>query len=82
MTRVFLRPCITVNAMRICRSKASSAHTAAHTIPESRVCVRCHSKDLWSPACYSDLTGKVVTYTLDAFFPSPEHQPLSALLKW
>jgi hydroxymethylglutaryl-CoA synthase len=43
-----------------------------HQFPKGRVCVRCHAKDLWSPVCYSDLTGKVVTYTLDAFFPSPE----------
>ncbi|MCC7516554.1 MAG: hypothetical protein IT470_04350, partial [Pseudomonadales bacterium] len=47
-------------------------HCGTHQFPKGRVCVRCHSKDQWTPACYSDLTGKVVTYTLDAFFPSPE----------
>ncbi len=47
-------------------------HCGTHQFPKGRVCVRCHSKDQWSPACYSDLTGRVVTYTLDAFFPSPE----------
>ncbi|MEZ5539007.1 MAG: zinc ribbon domain-containing protein [Pseudomonadales bacterium] len=47
-------------------------HCGTHQFPKGRVCVRCHSKDLWTPACYSDLTGSVVTYTLDAFFPSPE----------
>ena len=48
------------------------SHCGTHQFPKGRVCVRCHSKDQWAPACYSDLTGKVVTYTLDAFFPSPE----------
>ncbi|HNN87813.1 MAG TPA: zinc ribbon domain-containing protein, partial [Pseudomonadales bacterium] len=48
------------------------AHCGTHQFPKGRVCVRCHSKDQWTPACYSDLSGKVVTYTLDAFFPSPE----------
>ena len=48
------------------------SHCGTHQFPKGRVCVRCHSKDQWTPACYSDLTGKVVTYTLDAFFPSPE----------
>ncbi|HQQ62086.1 MAG TPA: zinc ribbon domain-containing protein [Pseudomonadales bacterium] len=47
-------------------------HCGTHQFPKGRVCVRCHAKDLWTPSCYSDLTGKVVTYTLDAFFPSPE----------
>jgi hydroxymethylglutaryl-CoA synthase len=48
------------------------SHCGTHQFPKGRVCVRCHSKDHWTPACYSDLTGRVVTYTLDAFFPSPE----------
>ena len=48
------------------------SHCGTHQFPKGRVCVRCKTKDQWTPACYSDLTGKVVTYTLDAFFPSPE----------
>ncbi len=47
-------------------------YCGTHQFPKGRVCVRCHSKDQWQPVYYSVLTGKVVTYTLDAFFPSPE----------
>lgn len=43
-----------------------------HQFPKGRICVRCNKADQFTPVCYSAATGRVVTYTLDAFFPSPE----------
>lgn len=43
-----------------------------HQFPKGRICVRCNKPDQFTPVCYSSATGRVVTYTLDAFFPSPE----------
>ncbi|MCB1615516.1 MAG: hypothetical protein KDI30_05830 [Pseudomonadales bacterium] len=43
-----------------------------HQFPKGRVCVRCGQKDQWTPVTYANASGEVVTYTFDAFFPSPE----------
>jgi uncharacterized OB-fold protein len=43
-----------------------------HQFPKGRVCVRCGSKDNWAPVNYQERHGKVLTYTFDAFYPSPE----------
>jgi 3-hydroxy-3-methylglutaryl CoA synthase len=40
--------------------------------PQQRVCESCRSKDAFEPARLSDRTGRVVTYTLDFFFPTPD----------
>ena len=40
--------------------------------PAQRVCESCFAKDDFSPVRLSDRIGKVVTYTFDFFFPTPE----------
>ncbi|MFQ5514842.1 MAG: 3-oxoacyl-[acyl-carrier-protein] synthase III C-terminal domain-containing protein [Myxococcota bacterium] len=40
--------------------------------PQPRVCYRCHSRDRWEPLRLSDRRGRVLAYTFDYFFPSPE----------
>ncbi len=40
--------------------------------PKQRVCETCFAKDDFEPARLSDRSGRVVTYTLDHFFPTPE----------
>lgn len=40
--------------------------------PKGRVCFRCGRKDAFTPEDYAERGGTVVTYTLDAFFPSPD----------
>ena len=44
----------------------------AHQFPKGRVCVRCGKRDRWQDESYAEARGRVVTYTLDAFFPSPD----------
>lgn len=39
--------------------------------PKGRVCGGCGVKDAFTPQDYSDRGGTLITYTLDAFFPSP-----------
>ena len=39
--------------------------------PKGRVCIRCGTKDSFAAETYADRGGSLVTYTLDAFFPSP-----------
>jgi 3-hydroxy-3-methylglutaryl CoA synthase/uncharacterized OB-fold protein len=43
-----------------------------HQFPKGRVCVRCGQRDRFQPVSYAEATGRIVTYTLDAFFPSPD----------
>jgi 3-hydroxy-3-methylglutaryl CoA synthase len=50
-----------------------------HQFPKGRVCVRCASKDQWTPAEYASAKGRVITYTLDAFYPTPE-QPMAVAI--
>jgi len=40
--------------------------------PAQRVCETCFSRDEFDPALLSDRIGRVVTYTFDYFFPSPD----------
>ena len=40
--------------------------------PAQRVCESCFVKDDFEPARLSDRTGRVVTYTFDYFFPTPD----------
>jgi 3-hydroxy-3-methylglutaryl CoA synthase len=40
--------------------------------PIQRVCERCFAKDDFAPERLADKTGRVVTYTFDFFFPTPE----------
>lgn len=39
--------------------------------PKGRVCIRCGAKDAFVAEDFAERTGRIVTYTLDAFFPSP-----------
>lgn len=39
--------------------------------PKGRVCIRCGTKDSFTPEDFAERGGALVTYTLDAFFPSP-----------
>lgn len=40
--------------------------------PIQRVCERCFAKDDFAPERLAEKTGRVVTYTFDYFFPTPE----------
>ncbi len=40
--------------------------------PAQRVCESCFARDDFQPECLSDRIGRVVTYTFDYFFPSPD----------
>ncbi len=44
----------------------------AHQFPNQRVCESCFAKDDFTPARFSDRIGRVVTYTFDFFFPTPD----------
>ncbi|OCC25140.1 hypothetical protein MB02_00110 [Croceicoccus estronivorus] len=39
--------------------------------PKQRVCIRCGARDCFIAEDFADQAGALVTYTLDAFFPSP-----------
>ena len=39
--------------------------------PAQRVCERCFARDNFEPVALSERIGRVVTYTLDYFFPTP-----------
>lgn len=40
--------------------------------PKGRVCIRCHGQGPFTREVFAEGRGRVVTFTLDAFFPSPE----------
>jgi 3-hydroxy-3-methylglutaryl CoA synthase/uncharacterized OB-fold protein len=40
--------------------------------PNQRVCETCFAKDEFDPVRLSDRTGRVLTYTFDYFFPTPD----------
>jgi len=40
--------------------------------PAQRVCESCFAKDRFEKVRLSDQVGKIVTYTFDFFFPTPE----------
>lgn len=52
-----------------------------HQFPKGRVCVRCGSKDEWAAYTYANCTGKVLTYTHDAFYPSPEPPTVATIIE-
>jgi 3-hydroxy-3-methylglutaryl CoA synthase len=52
-----------------------------HQFPKGRVCVRCGTKDNWTPATYTQNTGKILTYTHDAFYPSPEPPTVATIVE-
>lgn len=39
--------------------------------PKGRVCIRCGTRDSFIAEDFAERGGRIVTYTLDAFFPSP-----------
>jgi 3-hydroxy-3-methylglutaryl CoA synthase/uncharacterized OB-fold protein len=47
-------------------------HCGALQFPVQRVCESCFAKDAFEPARLADRTGRVVTWTFDFFFPTPE----------
>lgn len=49
--------------------------------PKGRVCIRCGQMDQWSERIYAESGGAIVTYTLDAFFPSPEPPTAVAIVQ-
>jgi 3-hydroxy-3-methylglutaryl CoA synthase len=40
--------------------------------PATRVCYKCYSKDTFEKVRLSDMKGRVMSYSFDYFFPSPE----------
>lgn len=53
-----------------------------HQFPKGRVCVRCGSKDEWADYTYANhSTGRVLTYTADAFYPSPEPPTMATIIE-
>jgi len=52
-----------------------------HQFPKGRVCVRCGSKDEWAVYTYANCTGRVLTYTHDAFYPSPEPPTVATIIE-
>ena len=48
--------------------------------PVQRVCESCFAKDDFEPYRLSDRTGRLVTYTLDFFFPTPEPPTVVAIV--
>ena len=41
-------------------------------LPHTRVCIKCHAKDKWTPVRLSDKEGRILAYTFDYFFPAAE----------
>jgi len=53
---------------------------SAVQFPMQRLCETCFSKDDFEPYRLSDRTGKLVTYTLDNFFPTPDPPTVVAIV--
>ncbi len=49
--------------------------------PQPRVCYRCHAKDRWTPYRLSDKRGRVMAFTFDHFFPSPEPPTIMTMVE-
>jgi len=47
--------------------------------PAQRVCYQCHARDDFDPVALADGRGRVMSYTFDYFFPTPE-PPLIAVM--
>jgi 3-hydroxy-3-methylglutaryl CoA synthase/uncharacterized OB-fold protein len=48
--------------------------------PAQRVCESCHAKDDFEPVRLSDRVGRIVTYTLDYFYPTPSPPTVVAVV--
>jgi 3-hydroxy-3-methylglutaryl CoA synthase/uncharacterized OB-fold protein len=48
--------------------------------PRGRVCGACGRRDAWRPERYSEKTGVLLTYTLDAFHPTPESPTAAGII--
>jgi hydroxymethylglutaryl-CoA synthase len=53
----------------------------SHQFPRGRICQRCEAVDSFVLQRYADAVGYVVTYTHDAFFPSPEPPTTAAIVQ-
>ena len=53
-----------------CGQKCRSC--GAVQFPKQRICETCFRKDEFDDLCLSDRTGRVVTFTFDHFFPTPD----------
>jgi hydroxymethylglutaryl-CoA synthase len=49
--------------------------------PRQRVCYRCFARDAFDPVRLSDRRGKVLAYTFDHFFPSPEPPTVATVVE-
>ena len=49
--------------------------------PAQRVCESCFSRDAFDAICLADRVGRVVTYTLDFFFPTPDPPTLVSIVE-
>ncbi len=49
--------------------------------PKQRVCETCYSKDRFDPLRLSDQIGKIVTYTFDYFFPTPNPPTIVTIIE-
>jgi hydroxymethylglutaryl-CoA synthase len=49
--------------------------------PAQRVCYGCQARDDFDPVRLSDRTGRVMSYTLDSFFPTPEPPLVAAMIE-
>lgn len=56
-------------------------HCGTHQFPKGRVCIRCGTRDHWSAVTYAGMGAKVLTYTFDAFYPSPEPPTVATLVE-
>jgi 3-hydroxy-3-methylglutaryl CoA synthase len=52
----------------------------AHQFPRQRVCESCFAKDDFELVRLADKTGRLVTYTLDFFFPTPDPPTIVAVV--
>ena len=49
--------------------------------PAQRICETCYSKDRFDKIRLSDLVGKIVTYTFDFFFPTPDPPTIVTIIE-
>lgn len=49
--------------------------------PAQRVCIRCFKKDDFEPVRLSDRPGKLLSHTIDYFFPNPERPTLAGVVE-
>ena len=49
--------------------------------PAQRVCYQCHARDDFEPVRLADGSGRVMSYTFDYFFPTPEPPLVAAMIE-